>query len=341
MPVWGSSPSDWAGRNLRARTSSGGRALLDRYCVACHSDRLRTGGLSLERLDVGDVQGNAEVFEKVHRKLSDGLMPPAGRPRPAAAAVEGFLAALETALDAAAAPDPGRIPTRRLNRTEYVKAVHDLLELEIDGAELLPGDLAGFGFDNNADALAITPALMNRYMAAAMHISRTALSSPENGPAGHVYAVPARARQDARMGAVRHARGAGRAAHVPTEDHLDRTMVLAGRNFAGAGASLAVRDFATAKARFSRTREQLAVSITFWRHKEKSDAIGLLRDTIAKLDALDAALSAEAVDAGVADALARDADAACQACHAVYRALDPETGTYELKRGSVRGEVAR
>ena len=159
-----------------------------------------TGGLSLEHVDVGAARANTQVLEKIIRKLRDGLMPPEGRPRPDAAAVDAFVMRLETAIDAGAEPYPGWIPSHRLNRTEYVNAVRDLLALEIDGDALLPGDMAGFGFDNNADALAITPALMARYMTAAMRISRTALASPDNRPAGHVYTVPARTRQDARMG---------------------------------------------------------------------------------------------------------------------------------------------
>ena len=183
-----------------AQPAADGRALLDRYCVTCHSDRLMTGGLSLEHVDVGAARANTQVLEKVIRKLRDGLMPPEGRPRPDAAAVDAFVTRLETAIDAGAEPYPGWVPSHRLNRTEYVNAVRDLLALEIDGDALLPGDMAGFGFDNNADALAITPALMARYMTAAMRISRTALASPDNRPAGHVYTVPARTRQDARMG---------------------------------------------------------------------------------------------------------------------------------------------
>ena len=187
-------------RPAAGQAAAEGRALLDRYCVTCHSDRLLTGGLSLEHVDAGDPTANAQVLEKVVRKLRDGLMPPAGRPRPDAAALDAFVAGLETAIDAAAEPYPGWLPSRRLNRTEYVNAIRDLLALEIDGDALLPGDMAGFGFDNNADALAITPALMARYMTAAMQISRTALASPENRATGHVYTVPARTRQDARMG---------------------------------------------------------------------------------------------------------------------------------------------
>ena len=176
------------------------RDLLDRYCVACHNERLRTAGLLLDRIDIEQVAANAEVLEKVVRKLRGGQMPPAGRPRPDAAAVETFVTALETALDRAGAlaPNPGRVASRRLNRVEYVNAIRDLLGLEIDGSELLPSDMAGFGFDNNADVLSMTPALMARYIAAATKISRAAVGSPDNRPARQVYSLGFEA-QDARM----------------------------------------------------------------------------------------------------------------------------------------------
>ena len=176
------------------------RDLLDRYCVACHNERLRTADLLLDRLDIEQVAANAEVLEKVVRKLRSGQMPPAGRLRPDGAAVESFVTALEAALDRAAAlaPNPGRVASRRLNRVEYVNAIRDLLELEIDGSELLPSDMAGFGFDNNADVLSMTPGLMARYIAAATKISRAAIGSPDNRPARQVYSLGFEV-QDARM----------------------------------------------------------------------------------------------------------------------------------------------
>ena len=167
------------------------RALFDRYCVTCHNERLQTAGLMLDRLDVGDVHGNAETLEKVVRKLRSGQMPPEGRPRPDARTIDAFAGALEAALDHASTldPNPGRVASRRLNRFEYVNAVRDLLDLEIDGEALLPSDMAGFGFDNNADVLSITPALMGRYIAAATKISRVAVGSPDNRPVMQVYKV--------------------------------------------------------------------------------------------------------------------------------------------------------
>ena len=177
------------------------RAILDRYCVTCHNERLLTGGLSLVDVDLGDIHGNAEVLEKVVHKLRSGQMPPEGRPRPDAETIDAFAGALETELDRAAAedPNPGRVASRRLNRIEYVNAIYDLLALEVDGATLLPSDMAGFGFDNNADVLSITPALMSRYIAAATKISRAAIGSPDNRPVMQVYKV-GYDRRDARAG---------------------------------------------------------------------------------------------------------------------------------------------
>ena len=177
------------------------RELLDRYCVTCHNARLQTAGLALDRVDLAQVAVNAEVLEKVVHKLRSGQMPPEGRPRPDDAVVDAFATSLETALDQAAAdrPNPGRVASRRLNRIEYVNVIEDLLGLEVKGEELLPSDMAGFGFDNNADVLSITPALMARYITAATKISRAAVGSPDNRPVMQVYQVGFE-RRDVRAG---------------------------------------------------------------------------------------------------------------------------------------------
>jgi hypothetical protein len=163
---------------------------------------LKTAGLSLENIDTGDVRAHVELLEKVVRKLRTGTMPPEGRPRPDQASTDAFLASLESRLDAAAAgsPNPGRVSSHRLNRAEYVNVIHDLLALDINGAEFLPSDMAGFGFDNNADVLAITPSLMSRYITAATKISRLAVASRDNRTSTQVYKVEFGTRQDARMG---------------------------------------------------------------------------------------------------------------------------------------------
>src|SRR5262245_47706036 len=165
------------------------RALVDQYCVTCHNDKLKTGGFSLDNVNLGDIKANADVLEKMARKLRTGQMPPNGRPRPDDKVLDAFATSLETQLDrlAASTPNAGRVASHRLNRAEYVNAIRDLLALEVKGNELLPGDMAGFGFDNNADVLAITPGLMSRYMSAATKVSRLAVGSPDIRPVVQVY----------------------------------------------------------------------------------------------------------------------------------------------------------
>ncbi len=178
------------------------RALLDRYCVSCHNSRLLTGGLALDDVDVTQVAAHADTLEKVVRKLRAGQMPPPRRPRPEPAVTAAFVASLETALDRAAAadPNPGRVSVHRMNRVEYVNVINDLLGLEIDPS-MLPVDDPGIGFDNNADVLSVTPALMARYLSAATKISRLALGNPEAiQPSVSVYRTTEFGFQDDRAG---------------------------------------------------------------------------------------------------------------------------------------------
>ena len=177
------------------------RAVLDRYCVTCHNGRLRTAGLALDTLGVGQVGGHAEAWEKVVRKLRARAMPPAGRPRPDQATYEAVASVLETALDRAAAdhPNPGRTATHRLNRSEYANAIRDLLALEVDGRALLPPDDADLGFDNMADILSMSPARLERYLSAARRIARLALGDPAGAPTSETYVVPKLRFQDHRM----------------------------------------------------------------------------------------------------------------------------------------------
>ena len=175
-----------------AQGASSERALLDRYCVTCHNDRLDTGGLSLETVDVADPAAHAEVWEKVVRKLRAGSMPPQPRPRPDRATYDRLAGYLETALDNAALadPDPGRTATlRRLNRTEYQNTIRDLLALEIDVTVLLPRDDVAFGFDNVSTG-SLSPTLMERYLAAARTVSELAVASRPPAAGSRVIVVP-------------------------------------------------------------------------------------------------------------------------------------------------------
>ncbi len=167
------------------------RASIDQYCVGCHNDKLKTGGLSLN-LDISRPGQHPDVWEKVVRKLRGRMMPPPGRPRPDERRYDALVAYLETSLDGAAAanPDPGRTDTfRRLNRTEYHNAIRDLLALDVAVASLLPKDDASYGFDN-VSVGGLSPTLLERYLAAAQKISRLAMGSPVRTPASNIVLVP-------------------------------------------------------------------------------------------------------------------------------------------------------
>src|ERR1700683_4963755 len=113
-------------------------ALVDRYCIGCHNEKTRSGGLAIDKLDLAHPGNHAEAWEKVDRKVRAGMMPPSGMPRPDRATLDAFAAQLETALDTAAAakPNPGTTGLHRLNRTEYANSIRDLLDLEIDPSTL-------------------------------------------------------------------------------------------------------------------------------------------------------------------------------------------------------------
>lgn len=131
------------------------------------------------------------MWEKVIRKMRAGAMPPAGMPRPDAAAHDALVSFLETTLDRAAAnrPQPGRPSPHRLNRAEYANAIRDLLALDVDPAALLPPDDSADGFDNNADVLSVSPVLLERYLSAAATISALAVGDPKIIPGSETYRI--------------------------------------------------------------------------------------------------------------------------------------------------------
>lgn len=167
--------------------------MLDQYCVLCHNTTLKTAGLMLDKVDVGDVTQDPAIWEKVVRRLRTQSMPPVGMPRPDEAGYELLAGYLETTLDAAAAanPNPGRASgVHRLNRSEYTNAIRDLLALELDGESLLPPDEAGAGFDNSGEILSVSEMLMERYLIAARQISRTAIGDPTLRPIATTFSAP-------------------------------------------------------------------------------------------------------------------------------------------------------
>ncbi len=160
-----------------------GRALIDQYCMGCHSDRVKSGGLALSALNLDAPSASAqsnEIAEKVIRKLRGGLMPPGGARRPDAHTSAEFVSWLENKIDtASAAPVPGRVPLRRLNRREYGHAIRDLLGLDIDAKAWLPDDNIKGNFDNNAAALQVTPNFIDQYVYAARAVALEAIGNPK------------------------------------------------------------------------------------------------------------------------------------------------------------------
>jgi len=173
-------------------TPSPENAVLNEYCVKCHNPAGHAGGLSLQDFRIEQADAHAETAERMIRKLRAGLMPPAGIKRPDEATTKAVVASLESVVDRAAAAHPfaGAPELHRLNRTEYRNSVRDLLGLDVDVASLLPPDETGRGFDNMADVLAVTPALVQGYVRAAGKISRAAIGDPHVTPAMAMYTVP-------------------------------------------------------------------------------------------------------------------------------------------------------
>jgi hypothetical protein len=154
-------------------------ALVQSYCVECHSAAEAAGGLVLEGMGPDSVPLQPEVFEAAVRKLRGRLMPPPGNPQPDESNVDSFVAWLERTIDRTAVmPRAGHVPIQRLNRTEYAAAVEDLVGVEIDPAEFLPAEIEVDGLDKIAAALSVSPAFLEQYVTAARHISHLAVGEP-------------------------------------------------------------------------------------------------------------------------------------------------------------------
>jgi len=195
------SPQSSSAAPAQAMAGADRQAVLSKYCFMCHNEKLKSGGLALSTIDMIDLGKNPEQWEKVVRKLRTGAMPPGKMPRPDKATTETIVSGIEHELDRAALdnPNPGRPSLQRLNRAEYRNAVRDLLALEIDAASMLPADAAGYGFDNNADALSLSPALTERYLGAAAKISQMALARPRGLPTPETFFVPTDRNQSVRV----------------------------------------------------------------------------------------------------------------------------------------------
>jgi hypothetical protein len=173
------------------------RTVINDFCVTCHDSDKEKGGLTLEKFDPAQPQKNAEVAEKMIRKLRAGMMPPAGADRPDTATLQALAVALETRLDtaAAASPNPGRRTFQRLNRAEYANAVRDLLGIGVEVSAFLPPDTISHNFDNIADVQSLSATVLEGYLRAANRISRDAVGDPHAAPGSSTYRVPRTAAQ--------------------------------------------------------------------------------------------------------------------------------------------------
>jgi hypothetical protein len=185
-------------------TPASQQAFINKTCSACHNDKLKSGNFSWTNIDLSHPDRSAQSLEKAINMLHAGMMPPPAIPRPDAVTMKAFVASLETGIDRAAAahPNAGAPALHRLNRTEYHNSIRDLLAIDVDVASLLPADDMSHGFDNMADALNVSPALMEGYIRAASKISREAVGDPDVGPSTKTYHIPRVVNQ------LRHVEGA-------------------------------------------------------------------------------------------------------------------------------------
>jgi mono/diheme cytochrome c family protein len=164
-------------------------AVIKQYCSGCHSDRLKTGGVSFEGITVASIAKDPELFEKAVRKLRGRVMPPPGARQPDGKSVDALVAWLEDSLD--------KIPTQayitdqvvlhRLNRKEYENAVRDLLSVNVKGADLLPPDDIAQNYDNIASALQVSPSFIEQYVHAAQNIAVEAMGKRDARPQGWTF----------------------------------------------------------------------------------------------------------------------------------------------------------
>jgi mono/diheme cytochrome c family protein len=181
-----------------ATPASPDSTFLTQYCIGCHNQRAKVAGLALDTLDLSKVGADAETWEKVIKKIRTGMMPPSGARRPERTALDGFATNLEQRLDRAADPNAALVTPalHRLNRTEYANAIRDLLGLDVDVNVLLPADGSSQGFDNLAEALAVSPSLIQGYISAAMKISRLAVGDKAMAPSQTTFSPPPDLAQD-------------------------------------------------------------------------------------------------------------------------------------------------
>ena len=217
-------------------------AFLNQYCIGCHNQRAKIGGLALDTLDVSRVGPGAETWEKVVKKIRTGMMPPSGAKRPERSALDRFASELESRLDKAVDPNAALVTPalHRLNRTEYANAIRDLLALDIDVNTLLPADGSSQGFDNLAEALAVSPSLIQGYVSAAMKISRLAVGDRTLAPSQTTFAPPPGLAQDRHIDGLPLGTRGGVVFHHTFPLDAEYEFAFGGRGFGPVGLDLTI-----------------------------------------------------------------------------------------------------
>jgi hypothetical protein len=159
------------------------RPFLSEFCFGCHGNKGEAkNGLNLQSFESAEtLLSQRNHWEDVIGMLKRGDMPPIEEEQPEETQRQAVATWLErefTRIDKVTPPDPGRVTARRLNRNEYNNTVRDLLGVELRPADDFPQDDAGYGFDNIADVLSLSPVLMEKYLSAADNVARVALFGP-------------------------------------------------------------------------------------------------------------------------------------------------------------------
>jgi len=180
-----------------AATPDPHRAMLTTYCVGCHNNRTKIGGLALDVANLQNPAEDAQTWEKALRKLRGHLMPPPGAKQPPQKDIDAFVSWLETSLDAnTKGPKSGYVPIERLNRTEYAASVRALVGVEVKEKDILPQDIQIDGFDNTAAALSVSPSFLDQYIYAARQIAKLAVGSPNPRVSDVKYLISAYSNPD-------------------------------------------------------------------------------------------------------------------------------------------------
>ena len=159
---------------LEERLADDVRPLLSKYCYDCHGNGKKKGGVKLDGPgDIKSIMHMADDWLTVVEVINAGLMPPDDQPQPSAHEIQTIQQWVEEAADyypADAEPDPGWYTIHRLNKSEYRNTLRDLLGIDPAVHDLtadLPADDSGYGFDNIADVLSMSPLQLESYLDAA------------------------------------------------------------------------------------------------------------------------------------------------------------------------------